>query len=86
MAWRSAWLENPRDAFAATGVRDPRGLSGRFAGHQIEGRVRHWIVPGRLQVDAGAALLVKRGVLRDAPNAPATGDTRYGYIDLTLSL
>lgn len=86
VAWRSAWLGNRRDAFAATGVRDPRGLSGRFAGHQIEGRVRHWIVPGRLQVDAGAALLVKRGVLRDAPNAPATGDTRYGYIDLTLSL
>lgn len=86
IAWRTAWAENVRDTFGATGVRDPQGVTVPLAGHQIEGRVRHWIVPKRLQVDAGAALLLKRGVLRDAPNAPATGNTRYGYVDLILSL
>lgn len=86
VAWRSAWAQNPRDSFAATGVRDASGASGRLAGHQIEARVRHWIVPGLLQVDAGAAVLIKRGLLRDAPNAPATGNARYGYVDVLLTL
>lgn len=86
VAWRTAWAENRRDQFAATGVRDVSGASGSLGGHQIEGRVRHWIVPGTLQLDAGAAVLFKRSLLRDAPNAPATGNTTYGYVDLTLTL
>ncbi|OYZ35139.1 MAG: hypothetical protein B7Y31_11210 [Novosphingobium sp. 16-62-11] len=65
---------------------DASGVSGSLSAHQIEGRIRHWIMPGLLQVDAGAALLLKRRLLRDAPNAPASGNTRYGYIDLTLAL
>ncbi len=86
VAWRTAWAENRRDQFAATGVRDAGGSSGSLGGHQIEGRVRHWIVPGLLQVDGGAAVLFKRSLLRDAPNAPPTGNTTYGYVDLTLTL
>ncbi len=86
IAWRTAWAENRRDQFASTGVRDASGASGSLGAHQIEGRIRHWIVPGLLQADAGAALLLKRGLLRDAPNAPASDNTRYGYIDLTLTL
>lgn len=86
VAWRTAWAENRRDQFAATGVRDASGASGSLGGHQIEGRVRHWIVPGLLQVDGGAAVLFKRSLLRDAPNAPPTGNTTYGYLDVTLTL
>lgn len=86
VALRSAWAQNVRDTFAATGVRDATGASSRLAGHQIEARLRHWIVPGRLQIDTGGAVLFKRGLLRDAPNAPATGNTRYGYVDLLLTL
>lgn len=86
VAWRTAWAERRRDQFAATGVRDASDSSGSLGGHQIEGRVRHWIVPGLLQVDGGAAVLFKRGLLRDAPNAPPTGNTTYGYVDLTLTL
>lgn len=86
VAWRTAWSERRRDQFAATGVRDASGSSGSLGGQQIEGRIRHWIVPGLLQVDGGAAVLFKRGLLRDAPNAPPTGNTTYGYVDLTLTL
>ena len=86
VGWRSAWAQNTRDSFAATGVRDAGGASGRLAGHQIEARVRHWIVPGLLQLDAGAATLIKRGLLRDAPNAPDTGNAHYGYVDVLLAL
>lgn len=86
ITYRALWLEDGRDAFSNTGVKDASGKSGRFAGHQVDARVRTWIVPDLLQAETGAAVLFKRGVLRHAPNAPATGNTAYGYVDLTLSL
>ena len=86
VTYRALWLENPRDAFASTSVKDATGASGRFAGHQVDARVRHWIVPDLLQAETGGAVLFKHGALRDAPNAPPTGNTVYGYFDLTLTL
>jgi len=85
-SYRVLWLESARDAFATTGVRDASGASGRFAGHQAEVRLRHWIVPDLLQAETGGAVLFKRGVLSAAPNAPGTGNSVYGYFDLTLTL
>ena len=85
-AVRPGWAETARDAFAATGVKDPGGASGRFAGTQLEGRVRYWLVPGLMQSDMGAAALFKGRLLRSAPNGRDNGDTLYGYWDLTLTL
>ncbi len=85
-SYRAAWAQSARDAFSFTGVRDATGRSGAFAGHQIDARLRHWLVPGLLQAEAGSAVLIKRGLLRAAPNAPGSGDALYGYVDLTLTL
>lgn len=82
---RGVWLASPTDAFANSGVRDPSGAAGDHVGTQIDGRVRYWLAPGRLQLGAGFAVLLKGRFLRDAPNAPATGDTHYGFTDLTVS-
>lgn len=79
---RALWLDEPRQSFAATGVRDPSGASGRYAGEQLDFRIRWWAVPKQVRIDTGGALLAKGRFLRDAPNAPAGGDTRYGYIDV----
>lgn len=84
--YRALWLDDATDNFSSTGVRDRTGGSGRFAGHQIEARMRYWIVPDLLRLDTGAAYLAKRAFLHDAPNAPPTGDTRYAYLDLSLEL
>lgn len=84
VAYRPFWLENPTDSAAFTGVRDRTGRSGRFGGHQIEARLRYWIVPDTVQLDTGAAYLVKGDFLRDAPNAPDTGNTFYGYLNTTV--
>ena len=77
------WLASATDSFGSTSVRDASGASGRDAGLQLEGRVRGWVVPKRLRLEAGAAWLAKSDFLTDAPNAPATGDTRFGYFTVS---
>lgn len=84
-AVRPMWLARRTDAFGVTGVRDASGRSGRFAGVQYDARVRQTLVPDRLRMAVGAALIDKGRFLRDAPNAPDTGDTHYGYVELTAS-
>lgn len=85
VAWRGLWLDNPRDSFASTGVRDITGRSGRHAGDQIEARVRYWVIPKAVRLEGGAAWLFKGRFLEAAPNAPKNGDSRYGYVDLTFT-
>lgn len=73
---RPMWLAAGEDSFASTGVRDASGGSGRYAGFQLDGRVRHqplsWL---RLELDG--VLLAKGRFLRSAPNAPDGRWTRY---------
>lgn len=83
LAVRGLWLASDSDGFAATGVRDAAGRSGDYAGTQIDGRVRYWLVPETLRLAAGAAVLIKGRFLNDAPNAPDKGDTRFGYVELS---
>ncbi len=84
VAWRPVWLAGARGNFGNSVVIDPSGNAGRFVGHQIEARLRYWLIPGLARLDTGVALLAKGRFLRDAPNAPATGDTHYGYCDLSF--
>ncbi len=81
--WRPMWLASRRDAFSTTGVRDASGASGAFAGHQFDARLRHWLVPGHLRFEVDGVLLLKGRFLREAPNAPPGGTTRYVSLNLT---
>lgn len=83
VAARGLWLEAREDGFSTTGVRDPAGASGSFAGRQLEGRVRYWLVPGKLRAEANGVWLDKARFLRRGPNAPPTGDERYLSLNLT---
>ncbi|WP_081673912.1 alginate export family protein [Novosphingobium lindaniclasticum] len=80
--YRALWLDSATDSFSNTGVRDASGKSGSFGAHQIEARYRRTLIPEVLRVDTGVAYLAKGRFLERAPNAPQTGDTRYGYVDL----
>jgi hypothetical protein len=84
IAWRPLWLARRTDEFGNSGIVDRTGRSGRFAGHQVETRLRYWLVPGRVRFDGGVAVLAKGRFLRDAPGARANGDTHYGYTDLSF--
>lgn len=84
IAWRPAWLESATGVFAFSGVRDPTGAAGRWAGHQIEARARYWLLPGRVRLDGGVAYFAKAAFFTVAPNGRDDGDTRYGYLDITF--
>lgn len=84
VTWREAWLDSATDSFGKTSLRDPAGATGRYAGRQVEARARYWLVPGQMQLDIGGAWLGKGRFLRQAPNAPAQGDTLATYLDLNL--
>lgn len=83
--YRAVWLDSAVDSLASSGIKDPTGHSGKFAGHQIEGRVRYWIIPKLLRVDTGAAMLINGRFLKDAPNASGAGNLIYGYADFTAT-
>lgn len=84
-AYRAMWLADRTDAFSSTGVRDPSGQSGSFAGHQLEARVRYWLMPGFLRGELDGLWLAKGHFLKEAPNAPQTGDTLYIASALTAT-
>ncbi len=85
VGYRGLWLADRQDAFSSTGVRDPSGRSGNFAGHQLDARLRWWLVLRRLRFEADAVFLAKGRFLREAPNAPPGRTTRYGSLNLTAS-
>ncbi|WP_420145998.1 alginate export family protein [Sphingobium sp.] len=85
-AYRPMWLAARQDSFSSTGVRDASGRSGDFAGHQLEGRVRYWLIPKRLQFEFDGLVVAKGRFLRDAPNATAGKWTRYVSFNLIGSI
>lgn len=83
ITYRAMWLAERTDVFSTTAVRDARGRSGSFAGHQLDGRIRWWLMPKRLRAELNAVWLAKERFLEAAPNAPRTGNTRYISVALT---
>lgn len=73
---RPMWLAAREDAFSTSGVRDPSGGSGAFAGTQFDGRLRHRL-DRHVQLELDVTLLAKGRFLRAAPNAPPGRWTRY---------
>jgi hypothetical protein len=83
--YRVLWAADRHDSFSTSGIRDASGASGRYAGQQLDGRVRYWIMPQRLRAEVNAVWLARGGLLRNAPNASAHGDTHYLAAAITLS-
>lgn len=83
--YHALWLADATDSFSTTGVRDLSGRAGRFAGHQIDARLRWWVLPEQLRFEADGVVLTKGRFLREAPNAPAGGTTLYSSLNLTAS-
>jgi hypothetical protein len=85
IGYRLMWLAGRTDAFSTTGVRDASGKSGSFAGHQLDARLRYWLIQDRLRFEADGVWLAKGRFLRDAPNAPPPRDTKYLSLNVTAN-
>jgi hypothetical protein len=85
ISYRPMWLASRFDSFSSTAVRDPAGRSGRFAGHQVDSRVRYKLTP-HLTLEADGVLLRKGRFLADAPNAPPGRWTRYLSLNLMVTI
>lgn len=76
-AARVAWADSATDAFSSAAIRDASGAAGRFAGTQLDTRVRYWLVPGQLRMEINATWFHSGGLMRAAPNASGHRDTGY---------
>ncbi|MEO8307106.1 MAG: alginate export family protein [Pseudomonadota bacterium] len=84
-AARAIWAASATDQFSTSGVRDASGASGRFGGYQFDARIRYWLVPQTLRAEFNGDWLLKRGLLRDAPNATPYGNTLFLSFAVTAS-
>jgi len=80
---RDMRLDEKRDAFGQSGLRDPSGLAGSVAGTQIEARYRRRFQDGRLQMETGAAVVLPGRFLQETAGAGASETSVYSYWALT---
>lgn len=85
ISWRALYLASPSDAFSTTGLRDQSGASGDFAGHQLDARLRYWLLPRALRFELNVVRLFKGTFFERASGSADTGDTAYVAADLTYS-
>lgn len=83
-SWRALWSDEPGDVFSTTGLRNRSGGS-RYAGQQVEGRVRYWLLPSKVRAEANVAFLVRDGFLGKANNAPTNRNSVYTSLALTAA-
>ncbi len=75
--YRALWLESPTDSFSTTNVRDPRAHP---ATSPAVRSIAVCVTGSRLRrcdSSLDAVWLDKGRFLREAPNAPPTGNTTY---------
>ena len=85
IGYRALYLANSRDSFSNSGIVDPSGRSGSFAGHQFDLRLRYWLKPNHLRAEFDGVYLAKGRFLTEAPHAPISADTRYASLNLTAA-
>ena len=80
--YRGIWLASRYDRFY--NVIDRTGASGNFAGQQVSGRLRYWIIHDHLRLESNAALLFKGRFLKEAPQALARDRNLVRFIEVNL--
>jgi len=79
------WAADRHDNFSTSGIGDPSGNSGSYAGYQFDGRARYWIVPQKLRAQLNMVWVQRGELLQDAPNASPHGNPLFGALALTWS-
>jgi hypothetical protein len=85
LAYRSYRLAASRDAWVGSGLRDTTGQSGRSLGTQLEGSFNWTVLPNRLGVETGFALIDSGQFPRQAAGSAFRGSPRYFYAAVTTT-
>ena len=72
VSWRHFWLEEARDTWGKTRLRDATGETGSYLGQHLEFRIRWDVIPGNLRLDTGGIFLNAEGL--------SDKNTRYGFL------
>ena len=83
--YHAASLASGTDRFVVARLQDPTGASGRFIGHEIDGRLRYRLIPGALTWEIGGSALFFGGFTRNVPGGPSGNRTLFSYSSLTWS-
>lgn len=78
VSWRHFWLEEARDSWGKTRLRDVTGETGSYLGQHLEFRIRWDVIPGNLRLDTGAIFLNAEGL--------SDNNTRYGFLGAVFTL
>ena len=84
-AHRFYWLASDRDAWTASGSRDPAGNSGSYLGHQAETRIRRDAIPGNNRLEAGVAYLFAGKFVENAPSTNGGSNPTYAYLQTAIT-
>ncbi|MET3725992.1 alginate export family protein [Sphingomonas trueperi] len=82
--YRPIWLASRYDRFA--GIVDASGHSGSFAGHQVEGRVRYWLIPEHVRLESNFALLAMGEFMKNASTATANGSGTVRFLEANIQV
>jgi hypothetical protein len=85
LAYKTAFLDEPRDAWVEARLVDPTGASGDFIGHSFDARARYWVRPGALRLEVGGGALLPGGFAEQIPGGPRPDRSLFGYLQLTHS-
>lgn len=84
-AHRVHWLASDTDTWTTANLRDESGNSGNYLGQQTEIFATWEALPKRLTLEAGIAHLWKGDFAKDAPNAPASNNPTFAYLQATAT-
>ena len=75
------WLASDTDRFANANIRDRKGASGSFIGHEFDIRARYQLTP-KVELTAGYAHFVPGNFTR---NSGKPDDTDFAYLEITVN-
>jgi len=76
--YRHFWLEESKDSWGRTGLRDVTGESGDYLGQQMEIRVRWDAVPGNVRIEGGGIYLNSDSL--------SSRNTEYFFLGVTFTI
>lgn len=80
---KALWADTGADTFSTSAIR--AGRDGRYAGLQVDTRLRYWVRPGKLRAEMDFIWLKKGDFLRNAPATSSGKDQRYLSLNLMQS-